>query len=324
VQTSGLDSNLRGISAVYSSDLSGVRMPVLWASGSNGVILRSVDSGKSWKRIHVEDADALDFRGIVGFDSNLVYVVSIGLEGKSRIYKTIDGGDTWKSQYSDKRKEFFLDAIACLSRTHCFALGDPIDGKFLILVTEDGEHWKELPRGTMPAALPEEGSFAASGSCLVVRGNNIYFGTGGPAARVFHSPDLGRAWAVTETPVASGNASSGIFSLDGRSAGALFAVGGDYKEPTRSDHLAAYSRDQGRTWQLSAQQPGGFRSAVVAIDKDTILAVGPSGEDISRDRGVHWERSGSLNLNAIAILDERNIWAVGPNGTVARFANRNR
>jgi photosystem II stability/assembly factor-like uncharacterized protein len=324
VQTSALDTNLRGISAVYSSDMSGVRMPVLWASGSKGVILRSIDSGKSWKRIHVQDADALDFRGIVAFDSNLVYVVSIGLEGKSRIYKTIDGGETWKSQYSDKRKEFFLDAIACLSRTHCFALGDPIDGKFLILVTEDGEHWKELPRDTMPATLPEEGSFAASGSCLVVRGKNIYFATGGPAARVFHSPDLGRAWTVTETPVASGNAFSGIFSLDGRSAGTLFAVGGDYKEPTRSDHVAAYSRDQGSTWQLSAQQPGGFRSAVVAIDEETILAVGPSGEDISHDGGVHWERSGSLNLNAIAILDERNIWAAGPNGTVARFANQNK
>jgi hypothetical protein len=47
--------------------------------------------------------------------------------------------------------------------------------------------------------------------------------------------------------------------------------------------------------------------------------VGTSGEDISTDRGMHWKRSASLDLNAVLVLNDRTILAVGPNGTVTRF-----
>jgi photosystem II stability/assembly factor-like uncharacterized protein len=124
------------------------------ASGSNGVILKSIDEGKTWSRQRVTGGDALDFRGIVAFDASTAYVMSSGEGEKSRIFKTTDGGETWNLQYSDKRSEFFLDAVVCLSKTHCFALGDPIDGKFLLLATTDGEHWNPLPNGSMPRRCP--------------------------------------------------------------------------------------------------------------------------------------------------------------------------
>src|SRR5260370_20080730 len=104
VQTSGLDSNLRGVSAAYAPDEKGVPVPVVWASGSNGVILRSLDLGKTWKRLHVAGGDALDFRGIVAFNVSTAYVMSSGEGEKSRLYKTTDRGETWKLQYTDKRK----------------------------------------------------------------------------------------------------------------------------------------------------------------------------------------------------------------------------
>jgi photosystem II stability/assembly factor-like uncharacterized protein len=321
METSGIDTNLRGVSAAYSPDANGVPTPVVWASGSNGVILRSVDLGKTWKRMHVQGGDGLDFRGIAAVDAKIAYVISIGDGDKSRIYKTADSGATWQLQYRDARKDFFLDAISCESEKYCVTLGDPIDGKFLILATRDGEHWKELPREDLPAALPKEGAFAASSSCLVLDDDDIYFVTGGPAARVFHSPDSGRTWTVTETQITSGNASSGIFSLT-KWRDALVAVGGDYAQPARPYHAAAYSNDAGKTWQLSAQPPGGFRSAVAVVrDGVTVVAVGPNGEDISFDQGVHWKPTDSLNLNAVAILDLDEGWAVGPNGTIARFVN---
>src|ERR1700704_1332575 len=138
VQTSGLDANLRGVSAAYSPDAKGAPMPAVWASGSNGVILRSLDTGKTWKRLHVAAGDALDFRGIVAFNAATAYVMSSGEGEKSRVYKTSDGGETWALQYTGNRKEIFLDSIACVSETHCYALGDPLDGKFLLLITADG------------------------------------------------------------------------------------------------------------------------------------------------------------------------------------------
>ncbi len=320
VQTSGLDTNLRAISADYAHPLNetGDHSPVVWVSGSNGVILRSIDDGKTWKRLHVDGGDALDFRGLRAFGATTAYVMSIGEAGKSRIYKTTDGGETWKLQYADQRKEFFLDALVCLSETRCFAISDPVEGKFLLLQTEDGEHWKELPRDGMPAALAGEGVFAASGTSLAIcGGNEIFFGTGEAAARVFRSRDLGRTWSVTATPVVSGNASSGIFSL-ACSGDTLVIVGGDYLNTAHPFRVAAYSLDRSATWKLSPNGPEGFRSAVAFIDDKTLVAVGPDGEDVSLDGGVHWKRSGSLNLNAVFVLDGRNIGAAGPKGTVVR------
>jgi photosystem II stability/assembly factor-like uncharacterized protein len=321
VQTSGVDSNLRGVSAAYAPDAKGLPMPVVWASGSNGVILRSTDLGKTWKRLHVAGGDALDFRGIVAFNAATVYVMSSGEGEKSRIYKTTDGGESWTLQYTDKRKEFFLDSIACLSDTHCFALSDPLDGKFLLLTTSDGTHWHPLPSGNMPAALPGEGAFAASNTCLLLSGEEIFFGTGGPAARVFHSADKGRTWTVSETPLAHGNASSGIFSITRGDQSEVVVAGGDYQDPKQASAVAAYSLDEGKTWQLSAQQPGGYRSAVACLEHALCVAVGPNGEDFGTGQvsATGWKSADSLNLNAVAILDLKNGWAVGPKGTIARY-----
>src|SRR5271156_7084510 len=62
VQTNGIDTNLRGVSVGTFADSHGLGTVVVWASGSNGVILQSKDAGKTWKRLHVQGGEALDFR----------------------------------------------------------------------------------------------------------------------------------------------------------------------------------------------------------------------------------------------------------------------
>ncbi len=177
VQTKGLDTNLRGVSVRLDEVRSQPGLHyIVWASGSNGVILRSVNDGKTWKQLAVAGGEGLDFRDIEAFDADVAYVLSSGEGDKSRIYKTIDGGKRWKLQYSDKRPGFFLDSLACSSSTHCVALSDPVGGKFLVLNTDDGEHWSELPGDGMPAALPQEGAFAASGTAMALCEGGIYFG----------------------------------------------------------------------------------------------------------------------------------------------------
>lgn len=322
VQTSDIDTNLRAVSAPYAPDAKGVLVPVVWASGSNGVILKSLDEGKTWQRLHVKDGDALDFRGIVAFNASTAYLMSIGEGEKSHIYKTTDGGETWNLQYSDTRKEFFLDTIACRSEKECLALGDPINGKFLLLKTADGESWNPLTTDNMPPALGAEGAFAASNSCLTLSGDKeVFFATGGPAARVFHSTDGGLTWTVARTPVLQGNPSSGAFSLGFDGDKHLIALGGDYKATDNPDRVSAYSTDSGLTWQLAARQPSGFRSAVAHVHEGYWVAIGPTGEDITNDGGIHWKHTDSLNLNAVTVLDSGNGWAVGARGTIARLVN---
>jgi len=316
VQDSGVDSNLRGISVVSASVNGAV---TIWASGSQGAVVRSTDSGKTWRRLRIPEAELLDFRGVQAFSAKTAYVMSSGEGAQSRIYKTTDGGESWKLQYQGKQKEFFLDALICNDERHCAALSDPVDGKFAILTNVDGEHWTELPRENMPTALPKEGAFAASNSALCLDGKDIYFGTGGPAARVFASHELGRTWTVTKTPIVSGNASSGIFSLscDGDR---ILAVGGDYRDPGRAFMNAGASMDGGRTWQIATQPPGGYRSSIGKMGGGYV-AVGPTGSEISSD-GLHWSHLGSENLNACSYSSvSGESWAAGPHGKVARFVD---
>jgi photosystem II stability/assembly factor-like uncharacterized protein len=316
VQDSGVDSNLRGVSVVSASVNGAV---TIWASGSQGAVVRSTDSGKTWRRLRIPEAESLDFRGVQAFDANTAYVMSSGEGAQSRIYKTTDGGESWKVQYEGGQKEFFLDALICNDEKHCAALSDPVDGKFVILTNVDGEHWTELPRENMPVALPKEGAFAASNSAFCLAGNDIYFGTGGPAARVFASHDLGRTWTVTATPIVSGNASSGIFSLscDGDM---ILAVGGDYQDPGRAYKNAGASKDGGRTWQLATQPPGGYRSSIGRMGGGYV-AIGPTGSEISSD-GLHWSHVGSQNLNAYCYSSvSGESWAAGPHGKVAHFVS---
>jgi photosystem II stability/assembly factor-like uncharacterized protein len=313
-----VDSNLRGVCVV--SETSAEEKTTIWASGSQGAVVRSTDSGKTWKRLRIPGTESLDFRGVQAFDAKTAYVMSSGEGAQSRIYKTTDGGEIWKLQYQGTKKEFFLDALICDDEKHCAALSDPVDGKFVVLANTDGEHWVELARANMPAALPKEGAFAASNTSLCLEGKEIHFGTGGPGARVFASHDFGKTWTVVETPIVSGNASSGIFSLfcDERT---IVAVGGDYQDPTRAYKNAAISRDGGKTWELATEPPEGYRSAVGKY-AGGFVAVGPTGTETSVD-GLRWNSIGKLNFNAYgSIFLGGESWAVGPHGTVAEFLDQ--
>jgi photosystem II stability/assembly factor-like uncharacterized protein len=318
MQDTGVDSNLRGICVVTESDPAYTQ--ILWASGSQAAVVRSADSGKTWKRLRIPGAEALDFRAVQAFDAKTAYVMSSGEGAQSRIYKTSDGGEHWKLQYQGEQKEFFLDALICEVETHCTALSDPVDGKFVVLANMDGEHWTELPRGNMPAALPKEGAFAASNSSLCLEGKDIHFGTGGPAARVFASHDFGQSWRVMETPIVSGNATSGIFSLF-CDENTVIAVGGDYQDPARAYKNAAVSKDGGRTWELATQPPGGYRSAVGKYGGG-FVAVGPTGAETSAD-GLRWSSIDKVNFNAYGRpYSGGGSWAVGPHGSVAKFVDQ--
>ena len=318
VVTSGADSNLRAISA-GSLDGTVLGKPVVWAAGSNGTVLVSQDEGKRWKRLTVKGGEQLDFRGIVAFDGSTAYLMASGEGEKSRIYKTSNEGADWELLYSDARKEFFLDAIACLSEKECYALGDPIEGKFVVLRTQDGRRWEALPADDLPPALPKEGAFAAGNSCLAIdRGGGIYFVTGGPAARVFHSADAGRTWKTVEVPLAKGNESSGAFSVAVDSK-TIVVVGGNYREPGNSDSAAAYSQDGGATWRVAEGHPGGFRSGVAMFDHSFNVAVGTNGTDMSMDSGAHWKPTEPVALNALTPDSIHGMWGAGPKGTVARF-----
>ena len=325
-QTSGTGVQLRGISAVSAT--------VAWASGAGGTVLRTVDGGETWTKLTVPESAELDFRDIQAFDRNTAFVLSIGQGDKSRIYKTSDGGKSWQLQFTNRDPKAFYDCFAFWDSKHGIALSDSVDGKFPLISTSDGATWVPVNARTMPAALPGEGAFAASGTCIVTYGkNDVWFGTGIPAARVFHSHDRGANWTVAETPILHGTASQGIFSLFFWSEKDGVAVGGDYQNPTNADKNAAFTHDGGKSWSLSSSFPRGYRSGVgqgmlagaMPIQGQVLVTVGTSGTDYSLDWGRDWVaqikdvpgmRTDNHAYNAVSCFQDT-CWAVGPDGAIA-------
>ncbi len=317
-QASGTKARLRGL-GVASDE-------VAWACGTGGTFTRTTDGGRTWKAGTVPGASSLDFRDVHAHDADTAYLLSIGGGEQSRIYKTNDGGATWVLRYVNKDPKGFLDAIAFWDVDHGLALGDPVDGRFVILTTGDGgKTWTPTPPEAMPPALPGEGAFAASGTCLLVDPDgHAWFATGGAkVSRVFRSSDRGRTWTAHETPVQAGAPSSGIFSLafiDGEHG---VVVGGDYKEPGRAEAVVALTSDGGRTWrQPKGPEPGGYRSAVAFLPGTQgriLIAVGPTGSDLSADGGETWRPLGTTGFHAVGFASASAGWAVGEDGSVARF-----
>jgi photosystem II stability/assembly factor-like uncharacterized protein len=313
-------ASLRGLSVVSEE--------VVWASGTEGTVIRTADGGKNWSVLKVAGAEQLDFRGIKAFDGDNAVIISSGPaeKGQARIYRTSDGGKTWQQSFEEKRAGIFFDAVAFWDRQHGIVLSDPVEGKFALFMTEDGgASWKQLNPAALPAALPNEGAFAASNSCLVVQGrSNVWFATGGASvARVFRSHDRGKTWQVSETPMHPKNASSGIFSLMFQTSKSGVAVGGDYQHPESSDlPNVLNTQDGGKTWQQgSATNPAGvYLSSITFVwrpGKDSMVAVGIAGALIS-DGGSPWTKENTDNLNSAATPGGRVevVWAVGPKGTV--------
>jgi photosystem II stability/assembly factor-like uncharacterized protein len=309
-QFSGTDVQLRGVSAVSER--------IAWASGAKGTVLRTIDGGEHWTKLDVPGAEALDFRDIQAFDWDTAFVLSIGPGDQSRIYKTTDGGKIWQRQFTNSDPKAFYDCFAFWDNKHGIAVSDSVEGKFPLIATSDGATWTPIAVKSMPAALPNEGAFAASGTCIATYGKqDVWFGTGGPAARVFHSSDRGVTWTVTETPIVHGAASQGIFSVAFSTRKDGVAVGGDYKEPGKTEGVAAFTHDGGRTWKLATHQPPGYRSGVDAVG-GLFVAVGTNGVD-SCHTGESWRYLRDYNLNAISFARLDAGWAVGPEGTIFRY-----
>lgn len=313
-QTQAIDSqaDFRGLSVVSSK--------VAWVGGTKGTVARTIDGGRTWSVATVPGAEKLDFRDVEAFGETTAYLLSAGPGDASRIYKTVDGGKSWTMQFKSADPATFLDAIAFWEEQHGIALGDPIKGQFQLTATTDGgRNWKPLAAKILPPALPGEGAFAASGTCLVTYGDrDVWFATGGArSARVFHSKDRGQNWEARETPILAGGESAGIFSIAFRDERHGMIVGGDYRKPKEIGATAAITSDGGRTWNLLDKQLP-YRSAV-AWAKDRWIAVGTSGSHFSQDDGATWNLLDRENYNSVGFTSSGEGWAVGPKGRIAKF-----
>lgn len=312
-QQSNVTASLRGLSAVSDQ--------VAWASGSGGTVLRTVDGGATWETVDVPNNEKIDFRDVEGFDANTAIVLSAGLP--ALIYKTVDGGKTWDRKYFSDVEGTFYDAMDFWNDSEGIAFGDAIDGRLLILKTSDaGETWQELPYDQRPQAKDGQGGFAASGTCLRTNGeSSVYIGLGGEEASLFYSSDKGETWAKTITPMQSGEATQGIFSIDFKNDLEGLMVGGDYRGDSLTRINSAYTTDGGVSWfpVMASLSPDGYRSGVAVYDNDLVLAVGRESCDFYRAGDKAYTPMEGKYYAVSVSKTGKSAWASGPRGSVAKL-----
>jgi len=309
----GTQASLRGISSVDDS--------VCWVGGSEGVVCRTKDGGKTWQRIFILPEDSLDFRDVEALDADRAILMSAGPGETSRIFLLDAGGEQWQEVLVNKDPKGFFNGMAFWDDKRGILAGDPIDEYPFFLQTQDGgKTWQRIPPSILPTIKEGEYGFAASGSHITTQGKKrFWMGTGGEVARVFYTDDAGESWSVHPTPIIQGKPSTGIFSLDFRSKKRGIAVGGDYTQATATYKTLMRTRDGGTTWELIEGQGVPYASSVRFMGRK-VVAVGSAGSYISMNAGKRWQPLAEAGFHALSISKKgKTCWASGSGGRVARL-----
>ncbi len=288
VLTSQPKISLRGLSVVNND--------VLWASGSNGTVARSVDGGKTFQWLTVKGYEPRDFRDVEAFDSNTAIIMAVA--EPAVILKTKDGGKNWKKVFEDTTKGMFLDAMDFSGKIGV-VVGDPINDKLFKAETHDGgNHWQKVYNET-DSVITGEAMFASSGtnikklvaSTIVGYWYDIYV-TGGASSSVFFSTASSNKFSL---PMVQGTESQGANSVAVLSDEHKFVVvGGDFKndrDTTGNCIVGTYNagiRNSSVSFSHPQTPPHGYRSCVEFIDQTKLITCGTSGVDISTDGGMNW------------------------------------
>ena len=330
-QASGTINRLQAVSPVNEN--------VVWASGLKGTYVVTTDGGHSWRAGVVPGAEALQFRDVQGVSDKIAYLLAAASGTDSRIYKTGDGGATWKLQFqAPDDPNYFYDCFAFWTPTRGITMADGINstGRFPAIGTTDGSTWKHVD---LPAAQKDEGAFAASGTCVATQGEERAWVVT-TNSRLFATRDGGDTWAAYLTPIAGGTGTAGVFTVAFRDGRHGIIGGGDFVSAATLDNVAR-SSDGGKTWLLTAKAP--VPGAVFGLayaqrsggedgegdDEDrgegdsrhkNVVVTGPGGAAWTPDEGDTWSSlAGVTGYWAVAFANQRDGWLVGTKGRILKI-----
>jgi len=264
------------------------------AVGENGVILRSIDSGRHWSRVATPVQAGLNQLLPL---SDGTTVIAIGDAGT--ILRSIDKGRHWGKIESPTEENLYRLTVLSNGTTIVVEEADSA----ILRSTDRGLHWRELP-----SPLKENAFFAQK---LVVQsaGTIFAFPSGGTVMR---STDLGDHWLPTELAFR-------IF-LPVKNSRILMAI-------DRNGSLLR-SVDQAATWSQVQAPASSIQGAITALkDGKTLLATDENGNILqSTNQGTSWETINSPpNIGPIEFLplnDNRTVIALEKNGSILRSTNR--
>jgi len=273
-----------------------------WVAGGGGSILHTTNGGSRWERQSLpEECDSISFWGIDFTDDSTGWTV-----GGEYILKTVNGGTDWqvslKADLEYNGGEGRFRDVVFVSAQKGFVVGEKgaFSAKGVLLETSDGgSHWEQIP--LIDTGPLDQISFVDENNGWIC-GWDILLST----------HDGGATW--------TGQALRGYLRYmqwSDRNHGWLTSLDeGDVYRTT----------DGGLSWAFVPfeNRPNPFISCFSFLSDRLGIAASFLLDDVmsTTDGGVHWsiqERLPPLRLNAMTIVEDTLVWAVGTHGTILKF-----
>lgn len=299
-QTSGVAQRLHCVDAV--SDQIG------WAGGDDGTVLRTTNGGSNWEPV----GNGLGTIGIVSIDAlsdQIALAAGYSNDASSQkstatIFKTTNGGTTWIKVY--ELYDAFINNITMRSTSNGMAIGDPRDGKWLMMETKNGgdtwSSWDKAP----PAS---EGEYGGTANVFWYSSNDCWIGSS-TQPHAYHSTDGCNTWNNVTFPVITN-----VYSLTINTSG-IGLIGGEPKTLIRTT-------DGGNNWNESAIAVAGIIPRALKYHEGQFYLLQGNGVYTSTDDGNTWALDGSATAALYQIsLKKAQLgtygWAVGRDGVILR------
>ena len=180
-------------------------------------VYRSDDGGRSWRNVGLKTSEHIGRIAIDPRDSNIVFVAAQGPlwspGGERGLYKTTDGGRTWKAVIPgtehtgatdvviDPANPDIMYAATWQRRRHFYTLINGGPESAIYKSTDGGNTWARLRSGLPP------GDLGRIGLSISPANTNVVYATveaSGILSGVFRSNDRGATWERTSPSIAQG------------------------------------------------------------------------------------------------------------------------
>lgn len=301
---SGISNNLWSI---YFSDKS-----TGWICGDEGIILKTIDTCKTWKVINTNLPNDASLSAICFSDNTFGWIGS-GYSGftmgKDIYARTTDGGNSWI--YEEKYLELYSFCKASIG------LGRESTG-FVVKTVDTGKTWYNLSVVAPPAR------YSRQMLCLV--GSNFAYlhTTDTTGGILLKTRDCGLSWEKINNRYSTfslyfPDARKGFGGTKGWDSSVIPAIYGTAIQCTN---------DSGRTWNkvVLPEIDGSTEfTSFHGVDTTHVIAVGATGAiAYTKDGGKTWGHNNVItrkSLYAVYFTDSNHGWASGESQTVIRTAD---
>lgn len=294
-----------------------VNEQVIWANywNTNGKVAftKSTDAGNTWNSIpQVFQYNDHNFRVTDFFaaSENVAYLATANQNstGKNRLYKTIDGGNTWsliKDFNTILTYVHFWDAnvgiVVCYPDMN-YNGSEKIE---IFKTTDGGVTW--ISKGGALLANSKLGQVPFIRDDL---SDSFWFSTS--AGEIIKTNDKGTVWMVTQTPYTSSH-----YQFDSKSLGYFAIIDANTAYFTDFNTGKLYKTTDGFVTEQYVGDPGFGRQTYLEKIPNTNVLIATSGSYFGTARGAKYSTDGGQTWNLISNIGRARVKSKGIDATFA-------